>query len=342
MHPLFSGGHDCCSAQLRYMNLFGFWDFFWLPWVHTARDPFVAHEGEQLQNLPSHRFLCAFQTCFFACLYRQLCTGEAGDGKVYRKPLHYKGSAFHRIIPQVRCRMLRLSGMLRYGYPVWYATVTCAPLRVTGMVCYGSVCSSTAIRWYATVTYAPLRSSGMVAAVIRYAPLRLSGMVCYGNVCSCAVIRYRTVVWYEAVQEHATFVVHNCYVTLQLFGFSTVKLHYCWTHRIAVRQDFLPMHRPRLHGAGLLRVFDIYTTVHSWTLFDIRYCILYRVRIIHTRVLHTRTTESTTYSPTVRNTLVFAAVWSMPYHTRAAGRVECSVNQGTLEQLLSVFCGAIG
>lgn len=35
------------------------------------------------------------------CVDRQLCTGEAGAGKVYRKPLHYKGSAFHRIIPQV-------------------------------------------------------------------------------------------------------------------------------------------------------------------------------------------------------------------------------------------------
>eukprot|EP00752_Nemacystus_decipiens_P006807 g6110.t1 len=32
--------------------------------------------------------------------FRQLCTGEAGPGTVYRKPLHYKGSAFHRIIPQ--------------------------------------------------------------------------------------------------------------------------------------------------------------------------------------------------------------------------------------------------
>ncbi|CBJ27630.1 conserved unknown protein [Ectocarpus siliculosus] len=32
--------------------------------------------------------------------FRQLCTGEAGPGKVYRKPLHYKGSAFHRVIPQ--------------------------------------------------------------------------------------------------------------------------------------------------------------------------------------------------------------------------------------------------
>lgn len=34
-------------------------------------------------------------------VFRQLCTGEAGPGKVYRKPLHYKGSAFHRVIPQV-------------------------------------------------------------------------------------------------------------------------------------------------------------------------------------------------------------------------------------------------
>ncbi|CAM9965003.1 unnamed protein product, partial [Ascophyllum nodosum] len=32
--------------------------------------------------------------------FRKLCTGEEGTGKVYKKPLHYKGSKFHRIIPQ--------------------------------------------------------------------------------------------------------------------------------------------------------------------------------------------------------------------------------------------------
>jgi peptidylprolyl isomerase len=30
--------------------------------------------------------------------FRQLCTGEAGKGKS-GKPLHYKGSNFHRVIP---------------------------------------------------------------------------------------------------------------------------------------------------------------------------------------------------------------------------------------------------
>lgn len=34
-------------------------------------------------------------------VHRKLCTGEAGTGKVYKKPLHYKNSIFHRIIPQV-------------------------------------------------------------------------------------------------------------------------------------------------------------------------------------------------------------------------------------------------
>ena len=31
-------------------------------------------------------------------IYRCLCTGEKGLGKTTGKPLHYKGSVFHRII----------------------------------------------------------------------------------------------------------------------------------------------------------------------------------------------------------------------------------------------------
>jgi cyclophilin family peptidyl-prolyl cis-trans isomerase len=43
--------------------------------------------------------------------FRALCTGEKGEGKS-GKPLHFKGSGFHRIIPGFMCQV----GSWSYSY----------------------------------------------------------------------------------------------------------------------------------------------------------------------------------------------------------------------------------
>ncbi|GIL80936.1 hypothetical protein Vretimale_9355 [Volvox reticuliferus] len=61
----------------------------------------MAADGQKLGRIEMELF--ADKVPKTAENFRQLCTGEAGIGKA-GKPLHYKGSTFHRVIPQFMCQ----------------------------------------------------------------------------------------------------------------------------------------------------------------------------------------------------------------------------------------------